>query len=42
MLDLTDLPQLEQSSENVCDFEDIRKYIWLFTMVVYEKTNFEA
>ena len=26
----------------MCDFEEIRKYIWPFTMLVYEKTDFEA
>ena len=39
-------PQLikhpEESSENTCDFGEIRKYILLFTMVVCGKTDFEA
>ena len=26
----------------MCDFEEIRKYVWLFTMGVYEKTDFEG
>ena len=32
----------ERSSENSCDFEDVRKYILPFTMLVYEKLVVEA
>ena len=32
----------EESSQNTCDFGEIRKYISPFAMVVYEKTDFEA
>ena len=35
-------PHPEESSQNTCDFGEIRKYISPFTMVVYEKTDFEA
>ena len=27
----------EESSENTCDFNEIRKYVWAFIMGVYEK-----
>ena len=32
----------EESSENTCDFGEIRKYVYPFAMAVYEKTKFEA